>query len=226
MRKYIITIISYIFVITIGVEILTPLIECFTSDFNAIKVFRNFISYLILLVFISFLLKQDIKNDFNLFKTRQFKAKSVASGYLFILFGNYLSGLILTLLGKGGQTSQNQEGINQLLNSKYMIFMLLSVLFIPIIEELVFRKSFFGLLNKFDFNKKLILITSSLAFGLIHVIFNLSFGYDELIMGIPYVISGLVLGYIYLTSNENIYTVTIVHILNNLIASLLILFVI
>ncbi|MFA7366964.1 MAG: CPBP family intramembrane glutamic endopeptidase [Bacilli bacterium] len=172
------------------------------------------------------LLKNEIKTDFTIYKKIPNKIKSIFTGYLFILFGNYISQVILTLLGRGNQTSQNQESINNLLNSKYMIFMLLSILFIPIIEELIFRKSFFSLLNKFGFNKNLILIASSLAFGLIHVVFNLSIGYDELFLSIPYIVSGLVLGYIYIKSEENIYTVTIVHILNNLIASLLILFVI
>ena len=42
----------------------------------------------------------------------------------------------------------------------------------------------------------------------------------EFILGIPYILQGIALSYIYYRSNQNIIPVTIVHIINNLIAGI------
>lgn len=223
MKKYIIALVAYILTVTLGADLIISILKQLTNDSYAIAAFTNFISYILLLILLLIILKKDLKTDFTIYKNQDKKGRNIGAGYLLIIFGNLISASILSLLGKSNVTSQNQEGINQLLNSKFMVIMIISLLFIPIIEELIFRKAFFSLLNKFNFNKYLILISSSILFGLIHVIFNLSNGLDELILSIPYITSGLVLGYIYISNDENIYTVTLVHILNNLIATILIL---
>lgn len=223
MKKYIIALVAYILTVTLGADLIKSILKQLTNDSYAIAAFTNFISYILLLILLLIILKKDLKTDFTIYKNQDKKGRNIGAGYLLIIFGNLISASILSLLGKSNVTSQNQEGINQLLNSKFMVIMIISLLFIPIIEELIFRKAFFSLLNKFNFNKYLILISSSILFGLIHVIFNLSNGLDELILSIPYITSGLVLGYIYISNDENIYTVTLVHILNNLIATILIL---
>lgn len=223
MKKYIIALVAYILTVTLGADLIKSILKQLTNDSYAIAAFTNFISYILLLILLLIILKKDLKTDFTIYKNQDKKVRNIGVGYLLIIFGNLISASILSLLGKSNVTSQNQEGINQLLNSKFMVIMIISLLFIPIIEELIFRKAFFSLLNKFNFNKYLILISSSILFGLIHVIFNLSNGLDELILSIPYITSGLVLGYIYISNDENIYTVTLVHILNNLIATILIL---
>lgn len=223
MKKYILALVAYILTVTLGADLIKSILKQLTNDSYAIAAFTNFISYILLLILLLIILKKDLKTDFTIYKNQDKKGRNIGAGYLLIIFGNLISASILSLLGKSNVTSQNQEGINQLLNSKFMVIMIISLLFIPIIEELIFRKAFFSLLNKFNFNKYLILISSSILFGLIHVIFNLSNGLDELILSIPYITSGLVLGYIYISNDENIYTVTLVHILNNLIATILIL---
>lgn len=223
MKKYIIALVAYILTVTLGADLIKSILKQLTNDSYAIAAFTNFISYILLLILLLIILKKDLKTDFTIYKNQDKKVRNIGAGYLLIIFGNLISATILSLLGKSNVTSQNQEGINQLLNSKFMVIMIISLLFIPIIEELIFRKAFFSLLDKFKFNKYLILISSSILFGLIHVIFNLSNGLDELILSIPYITSGLVLGYIYISNDENIYTVTLVHILNNLIATILIL---
>ena len=133
-------------------------------------------------------------------------------------------------------TSGNQQSIESMLNLKTSAIIIIPsiVLIGPFIEELIFRKAIFRLLN-FK-NNLLNILISGLIFALIHVlstivtylllILNGSEGYYiqyiilELIFLWGYFLCGVLLGAIYTLTGQNITIVFIVHLLNNLLVML------
>lgn len=129
-------------------------------------------------------------------------------------------------------TSGNQETINNMVNSGILPFITMvfvTVIAAPIVEELVFRKSFFALSKKKGIACILI---SGLIFGSIHVAESVLVqvmgliqdidGYSitniiiEFINLISYVASGIAFGIIYKKSNYNIWVTILIHATYNL----------
>ena len=104
--------------------------------------------------------------------------------------------------------------IVRMLNSNGIVFIVLSAVLIgPVVEELVFRKSIFGLIK----NNTIAILVSSIIFGAIHLTAEASFA-EALINGISYFAMGLVFGFIYIKNQRNIMAPIAVHILVNLIS--------
>ena len=189
----------------------------------------NVVIYIILIVPIVWFMRSDLIFDYSLTLSLNKKVFGfVIAGYLYVLFGNIISNLIITFLefvfSSSYVPSSNQLFIESLLQDDGMMFMILGAVVLgPIVEELVFRKAIFGLIPK----PSIALIVSSLIFALIHVfseLFTLSF-LDMILTTIPYLTMGLVFGFIYLKYNKNIYIPILVHMLTNLISILGILFI-
>jgi len=186
----------------------------------------NFIIYLLLLPVLLYILKPTLIYDFDTFKKVE-KSKIIQGlviGYVFLILGNYISQLISTLLSwafnQPIEQAINQLTIEQTLMSNGAIFMIISAIIIgPIVEELIFRKSIFGLIK----NQWVALTVSSVVFGAIHLIGEPSL-VSALINGSSYIIMGFVFGYIYIKNDKNIFYPTLVHIVSNLISILAVYF--
>lgn len=145
-------------------------------------------------------------------------ASIIIIGYLYVLLGNYLSNFISNMLSNASSIpiseSVNQMTIVRMLNSNGVIFIVLSAVIVgPIVEELIFRKSIFGLIK----NQNIALIVSSLIFGAIHLTAEASIA-EALINGICYFAMGIIFGYIYIKNEKNIIAPIAVHILVNLVS--------
>ena len=105
------------------------------------------------------------------------------------------------------------------------LYSIVLVVFAPIVEELIFRKSVFQILKKFKFSTTKKIIISGLLFGLLHVLSTIisyiATGADsmtiiiELVYSLPYIGTGFILSYIYAETNENIATPIFAHMFNN-----------
>ncbi|MFH0767671.1 MAG: CPBP family intramembrane glutamic endopeptidase [Bacillota bacterium] len=179
----------------------------------------NFLIYLTLLPVLILLLKFEFVGDFKEFKVIKNQWISIiVIGYLYLMLGNILSGYASDFLGDlfnlAPAEAVNQMTIIRALNSSGAIFMVLSAVVMgPIVEELVFRKSIFGLFK----SDKMGLVVSSVLFGSIHLIGEVSI-LAALVNGISYFVMGFIFGYIYLKNNRNIMAPIAVHILSNLIS--------
>lgn len=185
----------------------------------------NFSVYLILLPAVFFILKFDFVGDFNEMKTKKNQwVPIIAIGYVYIIIGNvfsnYASNLLANVFGIAESEAINQITIIRSLNSSGAILMILSAVIMgPIVEELIFRKSIFGLFK----NDKIALVVSALLFGSIHL-FSESSILAAIVNGLSYFTMGFVFGFIYLQNNKNILAPISVHMLSNLISILAILF--
>lgn len=198
---------------------LTPILELIVYSLGLIVAF----------VFLGKSLFSDIKG----FKKDTFKTG--LWGILFIYAGSIIGSIILAILGLVDDSS-NEQAIGQILSSAQstlgiIIMAVVIVIMAPILEELVFRKSFFNICGN-DNRKGLII--SSLAFALMHVIdptveaiVNLASGgtYLDIVSELAYVIiyflMGCGLGLCYIKSKRNICSSIIAHMVNNLLSFLL-----
>ena len=186
----------------------------------------NFIIYMALLPGILYLLKMDIEYDYK--ETKDKKGQffvAIIIGYLYIILGNIFAGFISDILSRlfniAPGESVNQEVIVSALRSDGMILMLVSAIILgPIVEELIFRKSIFGLIK----SDKMAIFVSTFVFGIIHLVGEASIQ-AALVNGISYFVMGFVFGYIYIKNNRNIMVPIAVHILSNLISIVVILFI-
>ncbi len=178
----------------------------------------NFLIYIIALPILLFILKPNLSYDIDQTKRDGFGKLIVGSitGYVILIVGNLISNLLSTTLSLAFdhpiEEAVNQLTIENILHSNGAIFIILSAVIIgPVVEELVFRKSIFGLFK----NQYVGLVVSALLFGSVHLLGEVSF-IDGLINGISYIVMGFVFGIIYITNKKNIVYPIIVHIVSNL----------
>ena len=134
------------------------------------------------------------------------------------------------------QTSDNQASIEKYYAHDVAKWILLPsvVLIGPLTEEIVFRKAIFRLVNS---KKNIVnIIIASITFALIHTVSgilnalllqlptnpDLAFEFIllELIYSIGYLMAGVLLSTCYVLSGQNLIVVFIIHLLNNLLATL------
>lgn len=182
-----------------------------------VLMYTNFIVYL--LMFIGLII-----NDFKYLKRDLLNFKNkLAKNIIYLVFGgaslylfSYLINLGLSKLGVS--MSNNQISIENMLilGSKVITFFSV-IIFAPLVEELIYRKSIYSLSN----NKVVYYIVSILAFSLPHML-STTYDLKTFILGlIPYLFSGFILSLIY-DHTKNIYVSTLAHIINNLIAFIII----
>lgn len=191
----------------------------------------NVIIYVMILITCIVLMKNFLKSDFALIRGNVGTfAKFVALTFVFLFVANFASSLIISILnmilGLSNTESSNQAAIDGMLSSgalPLILTCLVSVIAAPIVEELVFRASFFGLSKKKGLN---VVFISAAIFGLIHVVTGILSGIlvsnveivlSEIINFISYFSAGVVLGLAY-HKTRNIYVTITAHAIWNLIS--------
>lgn len=165
----------------------------------------------IYLIGLIWLYRKELKEEIKDFKNN-------GSNYILKYAPLYLIGVIVMGVTNsilfnitGMEVSTNEQTVRTLIKY-YPIYMTFSsVIYAPIVEELIFRKS----IKKFFNNGVLFVLVSGIMFGLIHVISTGNESLNELLMGIPYIIIGIDIAYIYYKT-KNIFTTIIIHSMHNL----------
>jgi membrane protease YdiL (CAAX protease family) len=139
------------------------------------------------------------------------------SGFAFLAITTVVS----IIFGLFIDDSVNQATIEMIMSNGGAPTMAISVVLLaPILEELVYRKAIFNLLKKYG--KPACYAVSIILFTLPHMLStDMSNMLMWLLQCIPYALSGFLLCYIYDKSNENIYASIGVHMLNNILACIL-----
>ncbi len=179
----------------------------------------NFIGYFLSFLGVVISLIYYLKQDFINFKKNYKKLLiyTLASALIFYLVTTSVDYLV----GKFANDSQNQSTIVIILQNGGKIPMIITtVIFAPVVEELIYRKVIFEYTRKI--NIALSYVISIVLFSLPHMI---STDVDNvgiwLLQLLPYVTSAGLLALIYHKSNYNIYTTIFIHIINNLLAVVL-----
>ena len=215
------------FVLTFVITDLLMLFPAFTEIVDGVEVLtpgggalQNLINYLLLFTGIFLSIKRDIIDDFTSF----FSSRKNSIG-LMLLIGigflvvNILTGQVVGLLNTAFDVgpSVNQSYLGIMLQSEFGLpFAFVAILFGPIVEEMIFRKSLFNLIK----NPLFAVIISSILFAIIHVGAEptpLAF----VVNSVGYLIPGVVFGLLYLRYKQNIAPIMVIHVINNLVSVLL-----
>ena len=178
-----------------------------------------FVADLLFFIGITYLYKDSLKDGYNKFIKKYNLSKRVLFilKWIAILFGiNILGGIITELLVPNLLEDGNTTSIYSIasISTVYTIFK--TLIFAPIAEELVFKKTIRELIN----NNALFIVTSSLVYSLINVMYT-DITLLTLIDMISYFIFSTVLSYIYVKNEDNIVMPIIIKFFYNLIPLIL-----
>lgn len=153
------------------------------------------------------MIKDFKKNNLEYFK-KYFK-------YWFLILGLMVISNAIILLLDPNSSANNQDAVNELFKSYPIYTFILSVFLAPIIEEFVFRLSFYNIFK----NKYMFILLSGLMFGAFHVIGSYDSAIDLLYI-IPYSIPGIVFASIMYKTKNVCFPVFLHFVHNGLITSL------
>ena len=213
----------------LGYMIIFPLIIGIINEIALNKtgkdmtLFFSSLMYIIIFFIIVFLAREPLKEYLKYFVQSPIKI-CISSFFKFLqMFGIFIF-INLALYMLLGREAANEEIITQQLLDYPIFIGLLSCVFAPIVEEVVFREVIYRKLAD-SYNYIFAIIVSSLLFGFVHVMDAVFLGsFDELIYILSYGGLGvmLALGYRY---KNNGTTNILMHFFNNFISILLTLIV-
>lgn len=222
LNKILIIVIYIIMFFVVGEMLPNIFDEFVTTPEKAIlfTVITNAVIYITLIISCVVLLKKEIVTDFKAIEQKD--AVKVFLGCLAgvgLVYAGNLVGSILTAILGGKGDSANQAALETIIFSPYGAIMILFIVVIgPITEELVFRSSMHNILRSLKMPSWLILIISSILFGLIHVI-----SAGDFVQVFPYIFMGATLGWLEI-KNKNIFPSIFVHIFINGLSTAMIIF--
>lgn len=211
--KSVLLIFSYVFVMFlfpyIALYALSALFNI--SDPITLQVYANLVSYVLLVGITLLLFGKELLSDFKKIKSSGNYIRAVLVGWIILWICSIVSNMIVMSITQSEESSVNQQVIEQCMAIYPVLMGITTVLFAPLVEEIVFR---YTIMEGF-LNRPWIGITlSSVLFGVIHVI-----SAGDFIYAIPYVAMGFALGYTYY-KNQNIWYSIGVHLFQNLFSTI------
>jgi hypothetical protein len=174
----------------------------------AVQNLSQFIGEILLaILMLIFLWKDLVKNWSNFKKELKSNLLTILFGFIIIYLLNIAMVMIYDLFGITG-TSENQEMILNSLQSSTGIFMILTVMLLaPFVEEILFRKLLYGVVEeKFRLKPIIAVLISAIIFSALHAVDIFFF---------QYITMALVLCGTYALSKNNIFVPMGIHFLNN-----------
>lgn len=155
-----------------------------------------------------------LAKDFKYLKEKWIDFKNNFKKYTKIAFKNWFAGFIIMVISniiisyfiRG--VGQNESAVQELIEKLPIVAFILTTVFAPFIEEMVFRKSLKDCLD----NKLLYMILSGLIFGFIHT--QIDVNILELLLIIPYGAIGFMFAKT-INETDNIYTTIMMHMFHN-----------
>lgn len=198
----------YLIVFIIAMLIMFGLSNLFTNNIEMIC------SYIFIFLMVIYFFRKDLKRDFKSFKEyfREYNS------YVFKMYGKSLIVmLILSIsikLTTGINNATNQETLNSLFKETPLLIAVLSVIYAPVAEELLFR----GIFRKIINNKWMFILLSGIIFGAAHVIDDFQ-SIGELLYIFIYSSLGCFLAAVYYRTN-NLFANMYFHFIQNFLSIL------
>jgi len=158
---------------------------------------------------IAYIFRKDLKENLeDLKKNHQNYFKEYLKYWFIALALMMFCNLIIMSLNSGDMAN-NEEAIREMFSDTPIYTFISAVIIAPLLEELVFRKSFRYMFS----SNTLFIIVSGLVFGAFHVVGSFETLFD-LIYIIPYSVPGWVFAYV-LVKSKNIFVPIGLHFLHN-----------
>ena len=198
--------------------IISSILKINYQNMNAIlKIIISFFNDLCLIFILIGIYHKTFFRDFkNYFETGNI-LENIFTSLKYWLLGlsiMVISNSIITIV-TNGTLAANEEAVRNLIDTHplYMAFQL--IIYAPLTEELIFRKSIREITN----NKVIYILLTGLIFGGMHVISSIQSAKDLLYL-IPYCSLGFTFGYLY-TKTDNIFSTITAHATHNTLALIL-----
>ena len=195
--------------------IISSILKIDYQNMNAIlKIIISFFNDLCLIFILIGIYHKTFFRDFkNYFETRDI-LENIFTSLKYWLLGlsiMVISNSIITII-TNGTLAANEEAVRNLIDTHplYMAFQL--IIYAPLTEELIFRKSIREITN----NKAIYILLTGLIFGGMHVISSLNTPLDLLYL-IPYCSLGFTFAYLY-HKTDNIFSTITAHTFHNTLA--------
>jgi len=171
-----------------------------------LTIFSNIVCFTILVI----MYRKSIIEGFKDLLSK--KGKPLLRGFEIWFVGLMIMSFSTMLISwlNNGNTSTNEESIRYTLEMFPILASISIAIFSPMIEELVFRKSFREVFN----NKWIYIATSGLLFGALHVFLSPINSVIDYLFLIPYCSMGVAFSYMYYES-DNIMVPISMHIMHN-----------
>ncbi|MDE5630483.1 MAG: CPBP family intramembrane metalloprotease [Bacilli bacterium] len=204
------------FLMTIGFTVLTSLILAIDYYITRIWSIAYIVGYLVMIVVLAKFFKDELKSNIKTFKSDlKNNWRKVLTITILLTLLLYISNYLIVRYM--GSLSENEIMAQSKLIASPILMGISIVILGPIVEEMIYRLPF-GRIEKY---KLLTFFIYSLIFAMAHI--ALTNGMKEFIYLIPYMFLSLSIGYSFYKTG-NIYMSIIVHILNNLINVMVLLF--
>ena len=186
-------------------------------EFSFFSHVSSWIIYLVIILIILVLYHKELGRNLMIFlKNIKIYFPFIIKRY-FIMLAVMLIVAIPIVMLNSGNTSTNQQMINDMFKQLPIRTLLLSTLYAPFAEESIFRLSLSKLFN----NKTLFIIVSGFLFGALHVIDKFTSAMDFLYI-FQYAALGICLAKAYSDTN-NIFVSISMHFIQNFLAAILVL---
>lgn len=200
----------------IGVEVVPDTnIKIINLPDNIIYLISFFNSLLFMTILIKLYYK-DIKNNKNTYFKHNFKTnlKTSISYWGVGLAIMYISNIIIAIV-TNGKIAENETAVRNLIDTSPLYMAFSVMIYAPIAEELVFRKSIRDFIN----NKWIYALVSGFIFGGLHALTSITDTISLLYL-IPYCSLGIIFGLLYYKT-DNIFSTIIAHAIHNTLAFIL-----
>lgn len=181
-------------------------LNSFTSLFNLTEIVTLYTSFSLNFIFLIFIIHiyrkklneyiNEIKNNFK--SNLLFGIKVFLVG--FIIYG-LLNALLVTL---DIPILNNQSSMKDIMDKIPIVFILNTLFYYPIVEELIFKMSFKNILK----SKWIFVIITGFLNAFFQIVFSIN-GYSDLLYLLPYTIFFGALSYIYFKTDNIIYPIVI-----------------
>lgn len=166
--------------------------------------------YIVLLILFIYLYRDTFKKGIKDLKKKNIKLVGKIFIYLIItIVVMAVSGMIITGLFPNLEFA-NDELVNKYFGEVGWFMVFSTILYAPIVEEIVFRQTFRDIIN----NKWFYIIFSSLIFAFYHIGYNFV-GLESLLGMTQYILMGIIFAYAYFKT-DNIYVPISIHFLYNI----------
>lgn len=175
------------------------------------ELFLYFIVYAAVIILFLSIYRKSLSEDFKKIKKNKKNFFLTIIICLILSFVTMAIGSIISSLIVGKNTDTNDFAVNTLFDTIPAFMLFNTLIYAPIVEEIVFRKTFYDILD----NKTFFVIFSAIVFGFYHIGYNFV-ALKEFANMIPYIFMGTVLASSYIKT-KSIYAPITVHFLYNLI---------
>lgn len=170
----------------------------------------NAIISIIFAIAITLIYRKSFANDFKDFSKNKWKyVKSILLNVLIIFIITIVTNLLLTLIFDIKETSENDYSLRTMYKSSPIILLILTALYYPLVEGIVFRKTVREIIDK----KWLFIIFSALFYFFFNVAYT-SFTLNNILSSLCYFFIMLVLSNYYWKTNNLTASIMVISISN------------